>query len=90
MELVNYTNKWVPIEALKFDHIQTPAYFQTGQRCTASSRLVVTGGIHDRFVDALTVRPFLSDLRRMRRATQGLRLVAHTDEEILRDTANAA
>jgi acyl-CoA reductase-like NAD-dependent aldehyde dehydrogenase len=32
------------------------AYFQTGQRCTASSRLVVTGGIHDRFVDALTER----------------------------------
>lgn len=32
------------------------AYFQTGQRCTASSRLVVTGGIHDRFIDALTER----------------------------------
>lgn len=31
MELVNYTNRWVPIEARKFDHIQTPAYFQTGQ-----------------------------------------------------------
>lgn len=29
------------------------AYFSTGQRCTASSRLVVTKGIHDRFVDAL-------------------------------------
>ncbi|HTY57305.1 MAG TPA: aldehyde dehydrogenase family protein, partial [Bacteroidota bacterium] len=27
-----------------------------GQRCTASSRLVVTGGIHDRFVRALTER----------------------------------
>lgn len=32
------------------------AFFQTGQRCTASSRLVVTAGIHDRFVDALTER----------------------------------
>jgi aldehyde dehydrogenase (NAD+) len=32
------------------------AYFSTGQRCTASSRLIVTDGIHDRFVDALTVR----------------------------------
>jgi acyl-CoA reductase-like NAD-dependent aldehyde dehydrogenase len=32
------------------------AYFQTGQRCTASSRLVVQEGIHDRFVDALTER----------------------------------
>ena len=30
------------------------AFFSTGQRCTASSRLVVTEGIHDRFVDALT------------------------------------
>ncbi|HMC76493.1 MAG TPA: aldehyde dehydrogenase family protein [Vicinamibacterales bacterium] len=32
------------------------AYFSTGQRCTASSRLIVTQGIHDRFVDALTAR----------------------------------
>nr|WP_040677209.1 aldehyde dehydrogenase family protein [Nitratireductor pacificus] len=30
------------------------AFFSTGQRCTASSRLVVTEGIHDRFVAALT------------------------------------
>jgi acyl-CoA reductase-like NAD-dependent aldehyde dehydrogenase len=32
------------------------AFFSTGQRCTASSRLVVTEGIHDRFVDALVAR----------------------------------
>lgn len=32
------------------------AYFSTGQRCTASSRLIVTDGIHDRFVDALGAR----------------------------------
>jgi alpha-ketoglutaric semialdehyde dehydrogenase len=32
------------------------AYFSTGQRCTASSRLIVTGGIHDRFVEALTLK----------------------------------
>ena len=32
------------------------AFFSTGQRCTASSRLIVTQGIHDRFVDALTER----------------------------------
>ena len=32
------------------------AFFSTGQRCTASSRLIVTKGIHDRFVDALTER----------------------------------
>jgi aldehyde dehydrogenase (NAD+) len=29
------------------------AFFSTGQRCTASSRLIVTEGIHDRFVAAL-------------------------------------
>ncbi len=29
------------------------AYFSTGQRCTASSRLIVTDGIHDRFVAAV-------------------------------------
>ena len=32
------------------------AYFSTGQRCTASSRLIVTGGIHNKFVDAVTER----------------------------------
>ena len=30
------------------------SYFSTGQRCTASSRLIVTAGIHDRFVTAVT------------------------------------
>ncbi|MEP3244885.1 MAG: aldehyde dehydrogenase family protein [Sneathiella sp.] len=30
------------------------AFFSTGQRCTASSRLIVTEGIHDRFVEAMT------------------------------------
>ncbi|MEQ8451981.1 MAG: aldehyde dehydrogenase family protein [Nitratireductor sp.] len=30
------------------------AFFSTGQRCTASSRLVVTQGIHDRFVEAVS------------------------------------
>ena len=29
------------------------AFFATGQRCTASSRIIVTQGIHDRFVEAL-------------------------------------
>jgi len=32
------------------------AYFSTGQRCTASSRLIVTEGIHNRFVEALAER----------------------------------
>jgi acyl-CoA reductase-like NAD-dependent aldehyde dehydrogenase len=31
-------------------------FFSTGQRCTASSRLIVTEGIHDRFVDAMIAR----------------------------------
>jgi alpha-ketoglutaric semialdehyde dehydrogenase len=37
------------------------AYFSTGQRCTASSRLIVTDAVHDRFVAALTEK--LSSLR---------------------------
>jgi alpha-ketoglutaric semialdehyde dehydrogenase len=32
------------------------AYFSSGQRCTASSRLVVSAGIHDRFVGAMVER----------------------------------
>ncbi len=32
------------------------AFFSTGQRCTASSRLIVTDGIHDRFVKAMIDR----------------------------------
>jgi aldehyde dehydrogenase (NAD+) len=32
------------------------AFFQAGQRCTASSRLIVTEGIHNRFVSAVIER----------------------------------
>ena len=32
------------------------AFYGTGQRCTASSRIIVTEGIHDRFVEALADR----------------------------------
>jgi aldehyde dehydrogenase (NAD+) len=32
------------------------AFYATGQRCTASSRIIVTDGIHDRFVAALAER----------------------------------
>ncbi len=32
------------------------AFYQAGQRCTASSRLIVTEQIHDRFVDAMIER----------------------------------
>ena len=31
-------------------------FFSTGQRCTASSRLIVTEGIHDRFIAAMAER----------------------------------
>lgn len=34
----------------------TGSFFSTGQRCTASSRLIVQDGIHDRFVDAVIKR----------------------------------
>lgn len=34
----------------------TSAFFSTGQRCTASSRVIVTQGIHDRFVAAVAER----------------------------------
>ena len=32
------------------------SYFSTGQRCTASSRIIVTAGIHDAFVKRMTER----------------------------------
>lgn len=32
------------------------AFYSTGQRCTAASRLIVTDGVHDRFVDGLRTR----------------------------------
>ncbi len=46
------------------------AFFQTGQRCTASSRLIVTAGIHDRFVEAT--------IERMRALRVGAALAADT------------
>ncbi len=47
------------------------AFYQAGQRCTASSRLIVTAGIHDKFVDALAAR--------LQRITVGHALAAGTD-----------
>jgi aldehyde dehydrogenase (NAD+) len=38
------------------ESVANSAFFSTGQRCTASSRVIVTEGIHDRFVAALTER----------------------------------
>jgi alpha-ketoglutaric semialdehyde dehydrogenase len=42
--------------AVSVDCAVNGAYFSTGQRCTASSRLIVTEGIHDRFVAAVAER----------------------------------
>lgn len=39
--------------ATAVDYAVKGAFFQTGQRCTASSRLIVTDGIYDRFVAAV-------------------------------------
>jgi acyl-CoA reductase-like NAD-dependent aldehyde dehydrogenase len=47
------------------------AFFSTGQRCTASSRLIVTDGIYPRFVDAMK--------QRMARLKVGDALAAGTD-----------
>ncbi len=38
------------------ESVTQSAFFSTGQRCTASSRVIVTEGIHDAFVDALCER----------------------------------
>ena len=42
--------------AIAVESALNSSFFSTGQRCTASSRLIVTEGIHDKFVDALTTR----------------------------------
>lgn len=47
------------------------AFYSTGQRCTASSRLIVTAGIHDRFLAAM--------LERMERLRIGNALAADVD-----------
>ena len=38
------------------ESVTQSAFFSTGQRCTASSRVIVTEGIHDKFVEALSER----------------------------------
>ncbi len=52
-----------PLVVLDDAHLETAvscavqgAFYSTGQRCTASSRLVVTAGIHDRFVAAVIAK----------------------------------
>ncbi|TDR80049.1 aldehyde dehydrogenase family protein [Paludibacterium purpuratum] len=48
------------------------AFFSTGQRCTASSRLIVQRGIHDRFVQAVKQR--LSTLKVGNAVAQGVEM----------------
>ncbi|MBJ6986705.1 MULTISPECIES: aldehyde dehydrogenase family protein [unclassified Devosia] len=38
------------------ESVAQSAFFSTGQRCTASSRVIVTEGIHDKFVEDLAER----------------------------------
>jgi aldehyde dehydrogenase (NAD+) len=57
------------------------AYFSTGQRCTASSRLVVTAGIHDRFVEAMRER--LAALKVGHALTPGTQMGPVVDESQL-------
>jgi aldehyde dehydrogenase (NAD+) len=38
------------------DTVTNSAFFSTGQRCTAASRIIVTDGIYQKFVDGLTER----------------------------------
>jgi aldehyde dehydrogenase (NAD+) len=58
------------------------AYFSTGQRCTASSRLIVTERIHDRFVSAVAER--LAGLRTGHALEDGTDIGPVVDEAQLR------
>ena len=57
------------------------AFFSTGQRCTASSRLIVTKGIHDRFVNAIIDR--LGQLKIDNALTPGTDIGPVVDEQQL-------
>lgn len=56
---------------LAIKHAIAGAFYSTGQRCTASSRLIVASAIHDRFVEEL--------VNAMRRLRVGHALVPETD-----------
>ena len=49
-----WSSSTTPISNTAVGAAANGAFFSTGQRCTASSRLIVTEGIHDRFVAAMT------------------------------------
>ena len=58
------------------------SYYSTGQRCTASSRLIVADGIHDRFVSAMVER--MSALKVADARTAGTDIGPVVDERQLR------
>ncbi|MFD1329212.1 aldehyde dehydrogenase family protein [Mycoplana ramosa] len=62
------------------------SFFSTGQRCTASSRLIVTEGIHDRFVAAMTER--MKDLVIDDALKSGTHIGPVVDENQLRQDAD--
>ncbi len=57
------------------------AFFSTGQRCTASSRLIVTEGIHDRFVEG--VRAAMTALKVDNALKAGVQMGPVVDEKQL-------
>lgn len=57
------------------------AFFGTGQKCTASSRLIVTEGVHDRFVAALIER--MGQLKVGHPLREGVQIGAVIDEKQL-------
>ena len=53
------TPRWfstTPIWTWPLEQVMLGAFRSTGQKCTATSRLIITDGIADRFLDALTGR----------------------------------
>ena len=58
------------------------AFFQTGQRCTASSRLIVTEGIHDAFVESTVAA--MKELRVGHALEEGTQIGPVVDESQLR------
>ncbi|SFZ81602.1 aldehyde dehydrogenase (NAD+) [Devosia enhydra] len=62
------------------------AFFSTGQRCTASSRVIVTEGIHDKFVAALAER--VRNLKVGDALDQGTEIGPVVDESQLKQDCN--
>ena len=68
------------------------AYFSTGQRCTASSRLIVTDGVYTRFADALAERMkglVIDDAAEAGRRTSARWLIRASSTRIFRTSRSA-